>query len=367
MKNTMDCTLHILTNPFGITHTKYRMEPFNMAALKFIENMRAKGWHIIHYGHESAEVPVENVICITNSEFPPPANDGDLMLHKPELEGLYNTRAAEGIAKRKRRNDMILCFYGHANKQAADAHSDLKILEPSIGYMPESVFAQYRAFVSYSQMHYYYGLHKSILAPSWYDAVIPNAFTPSEFEFSAAKEDYYVFLGRVNWDKGVTLCVQITEKLGKKLIIAGPQTNLDHLGFNKIPDHVEMIGFVNPEQRSNILKHAKALICPTHYIEPFGNIAAEAQFCGTPVICTDWGGYVDSVVNGVTGFRCRDFQSFMWAAKNVSKLDPHKCRSWAIENFSDQVVHNKFNNWISRINMGNFYHYNEVINYSDWS
>ena len=32
-------TLHILANPFGITNTRYRMEPFNVAVLKFIENM----------------------------------------------------------------------------------------------------------------------------------------------------------------------------------------------------------------------------------------------------------------------------------------------------------------------------------------
>ena len=349
-------TLHVLSNPSGITHTRYRMEPFNVAALKFLHNMKPKGWNMIHYGHESAEVPVENIVCLTNDEFAPPENDGDLMNHKYDLHPIYNARASAHIAKIKRPGDMILCFYGLANKETVDNHSDLKIVEPSIGYPPDAVFAPFRAFVSNSQMHYYYGLHKMLLKPSWFDTVIHNAFTPSEFDFGDQKEDYFVFLGRVNYDKGVDLCIQVTEKIGKKLIIAGPQTDLKHLNYDKIPKHVEMVGYVGPKERSELLKRAQALMCPTHYLEPFGNIAAEAQFCGTPVLCTDWGGYVDSVVHGVTGFRCKDFKAFVNAANLVHTLDPAVCRQWAIQNFSEEVIHDKFDYWLNKIHIFDFYH-----------
>ncbi len=350
----MKPTLHILSNPSGITHTRYRMEPFNVAALKFIDNMKSRGWDMVHYGHESAEVACENVVCVTNEEFPPP-EDGNIMLHQPPLEKIFNDRAIAEIGRRKNPNDMILCFYGLANKATTEAHSDLKIVEPSIGYPPETVYAPYRAFVSYSQMHYYYGIHGMLLKPSWFDAVIPNAFTPSEFEFSADKEDYFVYLGRVNYDKGIDLCIQVTQRLGKKLYIAGPTDTLAHLGYNKIPDHVELTGYVNPEQRSNLLRKAQCLMAPTHYIEPFGNIVAEAQFCGTPVLTTDWGGYVDSVVHGVTGYRCKDFGSFVRAAEVVGKLNPQTCRDWAMQNFSDQVVHDKFDEWLTKLSINNFY------------
>lgn len=347
-------TLHVMSNPSGITHTRYRMEPFNVAALKFLENMKPRGWNMIHYGHESAQVPVENIVCVSNDEFPPPP-DGDLMNHKPELYQRFNDRATAHIEKIKRPGDMILCFYGQANKPTVDAHPDLKIVEPSIGYPPEAVFAPFRAFVSHSQMHYYYGLHQMLLKPSWFDAVIHNAFTPSEFDFSDQKDDYFVFLGRVNYDKGVDLCIQVTERIGKRLIIAGPQTTLNHLGYSSIPKHVEMVGYVGPKERSRLLSRAQALMCPTHYIEPFGNIAAEAQFCGTPVIATDWGGYIDSVVHGVTGFRCKDFRSFVEAAERVHTLDPKVCRDWAMQNFSDTVIHDKFDAWFHKIHKFNFY------------
>lgn len=348
-------TLHILSNPSGITHTRYRMEPFNVAALKFIENMKKRGWDIIHYGHESAQVDCENEICVTNDDFPPP-EDGSLLIHQPRLEQIYNSRAIEKVEKRKKPGDMLLAFYGLANKKTMDAHQDLTRLEPSIGYPPDTVYSPYRAFVSYSQMHYYYGLHGMLLNPSWFDAVIPNAFTPSEFEFKKDKQDYFVYLGRVNFDKGIDLCIQVTKHLGKKLYIAGPTDTLRHLNYDSIPDHVELTGYVNPKQRSDLLSNAQCLMAPTHYIEPFGNIVAEAQFCGTPVLTTDWGGYVDSVVHGVTGFRCKDFSSFIKAAEKIHMLDPENCRNWAMENFSDEVIHNKFHEWINKIKINDFYH-----------
>jgi len=348
-------TLHILTNPSAITHTRYRMEPFNVAAMKFISNMRNRGYELIHYGHQSAEVECETEICITNDELPPPEN-GDLFLHKPHLVELYNSRATQIVKRRKKPNDMILAFYGQANKATMDDHSDLLLLEPSIGYPPEAVFAPYRAFVSYSQMHYYYGLHRRILDPSWYDAVIPNAFTPSEFEFCDKKEDYFVYLGRVNFDKGVDLCIQVTKHIGKRLIIAGPTNDLKHLGYSEIPSHVECVGYVGPKERSDLLSKAQCLMAPSHYIEPFGNIVAEAQFCGTPVLTTDWGGYVDSVVQGVTGYRCKDFKSFVECAKLVQHLSPAICREWAMQNFSDSVVHDKFDEWLQKILRRDFYH-----------
>jgi len=348
-------TLHILANPFGITNTRYRMEPFNVAVLKFIENMRKYDhYELVHYGHESSQVNCEHVTAVTNSEMPPP-DDSALFLENALAKAAFSKRVDAELTRRKKPNDMVLCFYGSSHIDATENHSDLFICEPSIGYPPNSVFAPYRAFVSYSQMHYYYGLKGQLLSPSWYDAVIPNAFTPSEFEVSSKKEDYFVYLGRVNYDKGIDLCIQVTKYLGKKLVIAGPASNLQHLGYSKVPEHVELVGYVNPEQRKMLLSKAQCLMAPTHYIEPFGNIVAEAQFCGTPVLTTDWGGFVDSVVQGVTGYRCKDFKSFVEAASVVDQLDSNLCRQWAEQNFSDDVVHKQFDDWLQKILRKSFY------------
>ena len=350
----MKPTLHILSNPSGITHTRYRMEPFNVAALKFIENMKKRGWDMIHYGHESAGVECENEICVTNDDFPPP-EDGSLLVHQPHLEQIYNNRAIDIVTRRKKPGDMLLAFYGLANKPTMDAHPDLSRLEPSIGYPPETVYSPYRAFVSYSQMHYYYGLHKMLLKPSWFDAVIPNAFTPSEFEFNDKKQDYFVYLGRVNYDKGIDLCVQVTKQLGKKLYIAGPTDTLRHLGYDSIPDHVELTGYVNPKQRSDLLSNAQCLMAPTHYIEPFGNMIVEAYLSGTPAITTDWGAFTETVVQGVTGYRCREFREFVSAIKNIDSIDPFDCYKFALKNYTHEVVYRKHDAYLQKVIAMDFY------------
>lgn len=345
--------LHVLSNPFGITHSRYRMEPFNQAVLKFIHNMLPKGYDIVHYGHESSDVPCESVIAVTNTEMFPPENHS-LMPELPGIRQIWTQRVSTELGRRKRPGDQVLCFYGRAHEDAVRDHQDLIISEPSIGYGPAAVFSNYRAFTSYAQMHYFYGLHKKLLSPSWFDTVIPNAFTPDEFEYSQEKDDYFVYLGRLNPDKGVDIAIQITRELGKRLVIASPG-NLRNLGYSEIPKHVEPIGYVDVEQRKQVLSRAQCLMAPTHYIEPFGNIVVEALMSGTPVISTDWGGFVDTVINGVTGYRCKSYPAFISAAKNISDIKSENCRKFAMDNFSDQVVHEKFDHWLTRLQHRNFY------------
>jgi glycosyltransferase involved in cell wall biosynthesis len=103
------------------------------------------------------------------------------------------------------------------------------------------------------------------------------------------------------------------------------------------------------------MKDAKAILGPTYYVEPFGNMVAEGYFAGTPAITTDWGGFTETVVQGVTGFRCREFKEFVDAINNIDKIDPAVCRQWAMDNYSEDVVHKKFDNYFKKILASDFY------------
>lgn len=330
--------LHVLANPRNPTGLMNRIDPFAVHAYKYIKHLLPY-YDIIHYGIKGAQVDCEHV-------------------NVPKINGIdttdFNTVAGEEIAKRKSPNDLIICFFGVDNKLACDINPDCKVVEPSIGYRANGVFAPYRVFTSYANMHFFYGERGMLMTPSWFDDVIGNPFTISEFEYCDDKEDYFVFLGRVSEEKGVNLAIQATQKLGKKLLIAGPIDNLKHLGYDAVPDHVELLGYVDAEKRNQILKKAKGLFGLTYYLEPFGNMIIEANLCGTPVITTDWGAFSEIVIDGVTGYRVRDFKSLLNAIESIDQIDSFECREWGL-NFSDEIIHDKHHQYLQKVIRNSFY------------
>ena len=124
---------------------------------------------------------------------------------------------------------------------------------------------------------------------------------------------------------------------GLRLKVAGQGDFKEALGFDP-PEHVEIVGYVEPAERAAMLQGARALLAPTHYNEPFGGVTVEALLCGTPIITSDWGAFAENNIHGVTGYRCRTMEQFIWAAKHVHRLDRRVCREFAERNFSLERV-----------------------------
>ena len=83
-----------------------------------------------------------------------------------------------------------------------------------------------------------------------------------------------------------------------------------------------------------LLSEAKAAFVPTVFIEPFGGVAIECMLSGCPVITSDMGDFTETVLNSHVGYRCHTFEEFVWAAKNIDKINPQTCRDWALNNYS---------------------------------
>jgi glycosyltransferase involved in cell wall biosynthesis len=303
--------------------------------------MHERGHIIYHYGHKDSEVKCTEHITITDNDLfhkaygvydwkkeIPKHNTSDL------CNKTYNERAIVEVGKRKKPMDYLLLFWGIGHADVAKAHPDMISVEPGIGSF-NTPCTPFSIFESYCVMNFVYGRER--WEPRWTDAVIPNYFDLADFKVNTKPGDYFMYLGRIIESKGIGIAVEIAKRTGLKLKVAGQGDFKRELGFDP-PPNVELVGYLEPEARSEMLRGALALLAPTHYNEPFGGVTVESLLCGTPIITSDWGAFAENNLHGVTGYRCRSLEQFIWAAKNIDKIDRAMCRKFAEMNFSLERV-----------------------------
>lgn len=103
---------------------------------------------------------------------------------------------------------------------------------------------------------------------------------------------YVLFLGRVNWKKGLDRLIQSWKTIQSvHLIVAGNdeenyQPKLEELAEKEgVRERVHFIGSVEGNRKWALYKHAKLFVLPS-YSENFGNVVLEAMIMGCPVVVT---------------------------------------------------------------------------------
>lgn len=340
-------TLHVVGLPHTQVNLAYTACAFTERVRKFCTMMHGLGHEVYLYagpGETDASV-TEHIACISEEERAAAIGESHFVhasfdWNLPHWRA-FNAKAAAEIRKRAEFRDFLCVIGGLAHKPIADALPDMMAVEFSIGY--GGTFAPFRIWESRAWQHTCYGASNSnpnAIDGRFFDAVIPGSFDPADFPFRADKEGYHLFMGRLTERKGFGIAVEACKRLSKRLLIAGQ---------GEPPEYGEYVGVVGPEERGRLMAGAQAVWVPTTYIEPFGNVAVEAQLCGTPVICTPWGAMTETVEDGVTGFHCHLLREFMDAATRVSELDANYMRDRAIRLYSTDAVAGKYQRHFERL------------------
>jgi glycosyltransferase involved in cell wall biosynthesis len=222
------------------------------------------------------------------------------------------------------------------------------VCEYGIGY--PHAFAPYRVYLSHAWRHFHEGKDQNFGGEHYYWQVIPLALNAEMFGPvvpTDRKENYFMVQTRMHEDKGVRWAVQIAKHLNTPIVLTGREDGSSFVA--EWPEGARFLGITSNGARRQLMRNAKALFSLSRYIEPYGAAAIEAQASGCPVISTDFGGYVDTVVHGQTGWRVNTFEESVWAAQHASDIDPYVCRKWVEANHNLAKVGQMYEDYFESI------------------
>lgn len=176
-------------------------------------------------------------------------------------------------------------------------------------------------------------------------------------------EFVFLYLGRMNKDKGVIDLIEAFKKIEKNykifLILVGPIEDYRIKRFTKKSKKIIFIGTTsNPEQWFSMAD----LLCLPSYREGFGSVVIEAGSCNLPSLGSRIYGINDAIVENKTGFlhkvgNISDIKKKMiFAIKNKKNLKIYgeRARRRVEKKFEENLISQEFFKFInSRINLKN--------------
>ena len=153
-------------------------------------------------------------------------------------------------------------------------------------------------------------------------------------------EDYLAFVGRVAPEKGLDRAIEIARKAALPLKIAAKVGATDRSYFEEqieplLEDpNIYFIGEVGEKEKEALLGHARALLFPIDWPEPFGLVMTEALACGTPVVAYRRGSVPEIVRDGISGFVVDGIEEAVDAVERAAAVDRAQCRQYFEERFS---------------------------------
>jgi glycosyltransferase involved in cell wall biosynthesis len=182
--------------------------------------------------------------------------------------------------------------------------------EPGYTFHPNTVFVSRKHAANHGSRHF-----------------VHNGLDAGEYEFSAQRGDYAVFLAKARWPvKNLAGAIQVARRAGLELRVLGSRNwplNLQKL----LPPirGVRYYGMIGGAEKRNLLAQARCLIFPVRWAEPFGIALTEALASGAYVVGTPYGS-LPEIVTPETGVLSLKIDELVAAVKNPGRFNPAACR-----------------------------------------
>lgn len=333
--------LHLLSIPHTLTTKAFAHCAFTQKVYKFSRMMVPLGYEVLHYGVDGADSGASADVILMGQEehqqllghpyhADPNAFYGNDAQADSSLYRQWNYYAREQLKTYVQPGDVVLLPFGHAHAPAVRGLEILKqgaaALESGIGYY--DCLLPWRVYESEAVRHGCMakegraGVHA---LSNRLEFVVPNSYESADWP-EGQGGDAVVFLGRLTEGKGIPLILSLARQRPDVRFMLAGQGDLTQ--FGNVPTNIEYVGSLTDE-RAAYLGNARAIIAPSHYIEPFCGTVVEAALCGTPAITSHFGAFTETVVQGETGYRCQTERQYLDAIDAVCGLDRKRIRERA--------------------------------------
>jgi glycosyltransferase involved in cell wall biosynthesis len=161
-------------------------------------------------------------------------------------------------------------------------------------------------------------------------AFVYNGLDPEDFRFRPDKENYDLFIGRLQSAKGYRWALEGAKRLDRRLILAG--------GWRPtLRRKVKYVGRVGGRPKADLLAGAQCLWMPALWDEPFGLTLIEALVSGTPVLGTRRGS-LPEVISADVGALGDSLDELVALRPRLDTIDPAACRARVERYFTHHVM-----------------------------
>ncbi|WP_210067885.1 glycosyltransferase family 4 protein [Rhizobium leguminosarum] len=157
---------------------------------------------------------------------------------------------------------------------------------------------------------------------------IRNPVAPLSIKrIEAEANEEFVFIGRLDEEKGIEDAVAATRRAGVKLCVIGDGPLMPLVAASG--DHVRAVGWQSHAEIGPTIREARALLMPSRYPEPFGLVAIEAARSGLPVIMSRSAFLAEEMQRAGMALACdtADVSAFADTLTRFSQMPGHEVRA----------------------------------------